>query len=262
MADRHRGQPGQRQAVLDQRAADGLSWARWAVGRWSEFPVGDTPRPLVLVGPRVRAAAGFATSEAKQAFIEGVLDLKVDVPARVLRALGRRDIQVGSRVQHPLTIIAAERAQTEFMTDRGSQRLPSWRLTAEDALGPIWVLDPDLGDWRPAARAGGHPPDLPSPGQDPGARVQVGADDRSLLVDWLGAVPEFERYATSTVIESPTAFAVVAIGEDVGPPGHRTLAGRVHRVPGVLQQPVGARVFVDLHGNAGQVVPLEVGDEG
>jgi hypothetical protein len=40
-----RPRPGQR--WLDRRAAEGLQWARWAVRRWSGFPVGRTPRPLV-----------------------------------------------------------------------------------------------------------------------------------------------------------------------------------------------------------------------
>jgi hypothetical protein len=140
------------------------------------------------------------------------------------------------------------------VTDRGRRELPAWRLTAEDALGPIWVLDPDVVDWQPAPDAGGPRPNLQAPGHGPGARVEVASDDRSLTVDWLGAVPTFERYTTATVIESPQAFAVVAIGEDISPPGIRTLVGHIHHVPAVLHEPLGARVFVDLHGNAGRVV--------
>lgn len=128
-----------------------------------------------------------------------------------------------------------------------------WRLTAEDALGPIWVLDPEVVDWRPEPGTGGPPPDVQQPDHGPPACVEVAADDRTLTVEWLGAVPQFEHYSTAKVIGSPTAVAAVAIGEDVGPPGARTLAGYMHRVPAVLQQPLGARVFVDLHGNAGRV---------
>jgi hypothetical protein len=74
------------------------------------------------------------------------------------------------------------------------------------------------------------------------------------VVDWLGAVPAFERYSSAEVIESAQAFAVVAVGVDVGPAGARTLAGHMHRVPALLREPVGARVYVDLHGHAAQVV--------
>ena len=121
-------------------------------------------------------------------------------------------------------------------------------------MGPIWVLDPSAIDWQPAADAGGPPPNRQAPGQDPGARVEVGPDDRTLVVHWLGASPHFERYPTAEVVESAQAFTVVPVGEDVGPAGWRTAAGHVHRVPAVLREPLGARVFVDLHGHAGQAI--------
>jgi hypothetical protein len=186
------------------------------------------------------------------AFLEGRVESSVTVPAAVLDTLTRQGRPDSRRGGRPLLLTEAELLESEFQTDRGRRRLPAWRLTAEDALGPIWVLDPDVVDWQPAADAGGTPPDLQSPGQDPGARVDVGADDRSVVVHWLGAVPAFERYPSATVIESAQAFAVVPAGVDVGPPGWRTLAGVVHQVPAVLEQPVGARVYVDLHGHAGR----------
>lgn len=248
--------PSPWQLSLDRRAAEGLEWARWAVGRWSDFPVDEHPRPLVLVGSRVRVQQGFATGDAKRAFLEGRVRTSVTVPEGVVAELageGRPGPSPGAR---PLVITAAEPAETEFLTDRGRRPLPAWRLTAEDALGPIWVLNPSVSDWRPAADAGGPPPSLQAPGHGPGARVEVGPDDRTLVVHWLGAVPAFERYPTAEVVESAQAFAVVAIGEDIGPPGARTAAGHVHRVPAVLREPLGARVYVDLHGNAGQVTHL------
>jgi hypothetical protein len=132
--------------------------------------------------------------------------------------------------------------------------LPAWRLTAEDMLGPIWVLDPVIADWQPPPGAGGPAPTIQAPGQDPGSQVQVGSDGRSVVVDWLGAVPAFERYPTAEVVETDQAFAIVAIGVDVGPDGPRTLAGHIHKVPALLREPIGARVYVDLHGHAGQVI--------
>ena len=84
--------------------------------------------------------------------------------------------------------------------------------------------------------------------------MDVGADEHSVLVHWLGGSPAFECYPRAEVVESAQAFAVVAVGVDVGPPGWRTLAGFVHQVPAVLREPVGARVYVDLQGHAGRVV--------
>jgi hypothetical protein len=209
---------------------------------------------LVLVGSRVHIEAGFATGEAKMAFLEGRWDPAVEVPAPVLDELSRQGAPARSRAGASLVVTAVELAQSEFVTDRGRRRLPAWRLTVQDALGPIWVLDPEAVDWRPAEDAGGDPPRLQAPAHDPWARVQAGPDDRALMVDWLGAVPAFERYPSAQVIESAQAFAVVAEGVDVGPDGPRTLAGHIHQVPALLREPVGDRVYVDLHGHAGQVV--------
>jgi hypothetical protein len=208
----------------------------------------------VLVESRVRIERGFKTGEAKMAFLEGRVESSVAVPAGVLDALASQSRQDPRRSGPPLVITEAELLESEFQTDRGRQRLPAWRLTAQDALGPIWVLDPDIRDWQPAADAGGAPPDLQTPGQDPGARVDIAADEHSVVVHCLGAVPAFERYPKAEVIESAQAFAIVAVGVDIGPPGARTLADFVHQVPAVLRDPAGARVYVDLHGHAGRVV--------
>jgi hypothetical protein len=84
--------------------------------------------------------------------------------------------------------------------------------------------------------------------------MDVGPDDRAVVFDWLGAAPEFEQYRSAEVVESPGAVALVAVGVDIGRAGWRTLAGLRHRVPAVLSEPLGSRVFVDLHGNAAQAI--------
>jgi hypothetical protein len=193
-------------------------------------------------------------AEAKLAFVERRLEAQVPVPEGVLEALRQHGAQRSPRAGPALVITDAHLAESEFLTDRGPQRLPAWRLTAEHALGPIWVLDPDVTAWQPAPDAGGPAPDLQAPGHDPGACVEVFSDDRTIVVHWLGGSPAFERYEQAEVIESPQAFAVVPLGEDVGPPGARTLPGYVHHVPAMLRDPLGDRVYVDLHGQAGQVI--------
>ena len=68
------GEQGRRssaQAALDRRFAEDLVWARWAVARWDAFPAERLPRPLVLVGQRAFVEQGFATGEAKLAYLEG-----------------------------------------------------------------------------------------------------------------------------------------------------------------------------------------------
>jgi hypothetical protein len=78
-------------------------------------------------------------------------------------------------------------------------------------------------------------------------------DGRTLTVEFLGGLPEYERYTGAEVIESPTAVAVVPTGEDIGPAGARILPGYMHRVTARLKKPLGKRVYVDLHGNAVEV---------
>lgn len=235
--------------LLDRQTAAGLEWARWAVERWSAFPVDENPRPLVLVESRVRVEQGFTTGPAKLAFVDGRVESTIKLPERVMDTLRRRGHPARSVGGEPLMIHAAALEEIEFLTDRGPQRLPAWRLSAEDALGAIWVLDPDVADWKPATDAAASHPQVQGPGHRGGMPVEVDQDDRSLLVHWLGGAPNFERYPSAEVVESRTAVAVVPVGEDIGPPGPRTAVGYVHRVPAVLREPLGARVLIDLNGN-------------
>ena len=78
-------------------------------------------------------------------------------------------------------------------------------------------------------------------------------DGRTLTVEFLGGLPEYERYTGAEVIESPAAVAIVPTGEDVGPAGARILPAHAHRVTARLKQPLAKRVYVDLHGNAVEV---------
>jgi hypothetical protein len=239
---------------LDRQTAARLEWARWAVERWSAFPANQNPRPLVLVESRVRVEKGFTTGPAKLAFVEGRVESTVELPERVIEALRLRDHPARSLGGEPLMIHAAALEEIEFMTDRGPQRLPAWRLSAQDALGAILVLDPDVADWKPATDAAPSRPQVQGPGHRGGMPVEVGEDDRSMLAHWLGGAPSCERYPTAEVVESSKAVAVVPVGEDLGPPGPRTAVGHVHRVPGVLREPLGARVLIDLNGNPQQAI--------
>jgi hypothetical protein len=250
--------PGTRQAALDRRFTESLEWARWAVSCWSSFPVEREPRPTVLVGPRTLVAQGFRTSEAKLAFSEGRIMAGVPIPDRVLLELApRREISGGRQRELPtLRITEAARAETDFRTDRGPRRLPAWRLTVQDTLGPIWVLDPEIepAEWRRSEPAPTARPQLEPPGQDPGARVDLAADQRTLTLHFIGAPPEDEQYPHAEVIESMQAVSIVPAGRDVGQAAFRRAIGHMHQITVCLRQPLGARVVVDLHGNPAQVL--------
>ena len=244
------------QDALDRRHSEGLVWARWAISRWDAFPVERRPRPLVLAGQRAFVERGFRTGQAKLAYLEGRIEYVVPVPDAIVRELpvGR---ELGPRRidARPLRIRSAGRAETEFVTDRGRRRLPAWRLEAADALGPIWVLDPEVDppQWLPPESPPTSQPDLPPPLADPGAHAALGPDGVTLTIEQLGGPPEYERYARGDVVESHQAVAVVPVGVDVGPPGARRAIGYMHQITVRLTEPLGARVYVDLRGNAGVV---------
>jgi hypothetical protein len=256
MGEHARPSPGQ--AALDRRFAEDLVWARWAVARWDAFPAERQPRPLVLVGERAFVEQGFATGEAKLAYLDGRVESAVSIPTPVLTALVQ-ELGAGrsERAGPPLVITDAVHAETEFPTDRGRRQLPAWRLTAIDALGPIWVLDRELapGEWQPAEPPAIPRPALQAPLNYPGNHVVVGPGDATLTLHFTGARPEYERYPEAEIIESAMAVAIVPRAEDIGPPGIRILPGYGHQITVQLASPIGPRVFVDLHGHARQVLP-------
>jgi hypothetical protein len=90
---------------------------------------------------------------------------------------------------------------------------------------------------------------------DPGARAEIGPDEAALTLHLMGALPEYEQYPRAEIIGSAHAVAIVPAGQDIGPAATRILPGHMHQITVRLAHPFGARVFVDLHGNACQVLP-------
>lgn len=226
-----------------------LDWARWAVARWDAFPVDAEPRPLVLLGPAAHARNGFRSQRAKRAFMNGWIETRVRVPDPVLAIAGRRPDRPES--EPPLVITAARQCDVEQRTDRGRRWLPGWELASDQTLGPIVVLDPAVlaGAWSPP-----DPGPAPPAGQEPGhAPVSGEVDGASLIYRFTGGPPSFVRYDSAQVVESAQAVAVVPEPVDVGPPGARPAVGFGRRITVTLSEPFGARVLVNLHGQASQV---------
>lgn len=225
---------------------DDVEWARWAVACWDAFPVDREPRPLVLLGPAAHARNGFRSQRAKRAYLNGWIESEVELPSAVLEILGRRPD--GER---PIVITAAEQCAVEQRTDRGPRWLPGWELTSAQTLGPIVVVDPEVvaRTWSPP-QPGTPPPSGHEPGHAP---VSGEADGHTLTYRFTGGLPSFERYPSAEVVESAQAVAVVPQAEDIGPPGPRAAVGFGRRITVTLSEPLGARVLVNLHGQASEV---------
>lgn len=236
---------------MDKVASD-LKWARWAVARWAGFPVTQDPRPLVMVGLDQWSEGGFRSGDAKLAFIYGQTEADVVLPEAVLAALRSRPHRgpPPRSAGVPLVITAGHRCEAEFRTDRGRRVLHAWRLEADDANGPIWLLDPEL-----AAQAWAPPHPAPSDG---GSHRSIGAtlhpDGRTLTFRFVGADPSFEEYPRAEVVESAQAVAVVPMARDIGSPGLRFFVGHRREVEVQLAQPLNTRVLVDLDGSAAEVI--------
>ena len=153
-----------------------------------------------------------------------------------------------------LRLTAAILAHTEFATDRGSQRLPAWRVEAVDTLGPIWVL---------AEEAQAHcwsPPEVPD-GERIGPRMlmsaTVGPDGRELIVGFTGGRESLLRYEAEAV-ESAAAVSVVSLGRmtrRLPPETAITMEGHRREVRVTLAEALGGRVLVNLDGTPVPVHP-------
>jgi hypothetical protein len=246
--------PADNQRGLDRQHAQELESARRAVDRWADFPVERLPRPLVLTAPASRVEGGFRSAEAKLAFIHGLIESIVPVPDPVLAVLRARPAGAAGppRGTTPLVIVGATRSQAGFWTDRGLRRLPAWRLEADGATGPIWVLDPELAPtpWEP-----GRPSSI---SRHRNISAVLGADGQTLTFSFVGAVPEIVEYAGADTVESDRAVAVVPLATYVGPPASfHTAVGRWREVAVRLGNPLGARVLVDLDSTPGEVTEAE-----
>src|SRR5579884_607395 len=211
-----------------------LERARRALEHWSDYPAHEDPRRLVLTGGTVLVGAGFASNDAKQAFLAGEFAAAADVPDEVLRALARHH---GKLHGHALRITGAERVSATFDTDRGPRQLPAWRVRIDGVDGPVSVLDPEI------ARDAAGPEGIDGiTGTD--MRARLGADERTMILEFLGSPPQYTDYPRAVVLESPAAVTVIPVPHELLE-GDRLLYGQQREVTARLRDPLGARVAVD-----------------
>ncbi|MEV0568633.1 hypothetical protein [Dactylosporangium sp. NPDC050588] len=163
---------------------------RGALARWSDFPAGRRPRPVVLLGDPASAGAGFTDGAAKQAFAakrlrvtatlpagpatatvalpDGPAELGVIGAAAAVAALAR---PLAGSADPVLVLDQVRYAPATFPTDRGPLVLPAWQFSGPGVLGAIaWPAVDPAALWRP-----GENPDA-------GTTAVIAGDDRTLTV--------------------------------------------------------------------------------
>jgi hypothetical protein len=211
---------------------------------WAEFPVGETPRPIVLLDERVRVGpGGFIDGASKIAFLDGNIRSEVEMPDGVLALLTRGHI--GAATDARLVVTRIDRARAEFITDRGPRSLPAYRLEITGVKTACQVLDPSTPIW------------WPHPGTEQThrgwQRAHLGTDGRSVRVSVFGgALTEF--LGVTFIERDAIAMARPETREREVRHGTAVHAvGIIGEVVGALATALGARALIDQHG-----VPYEV----
>jgi hypothetical protein len=262
---------------------------------WAAFPVTASPRPIVLIGQSVVFAEGaFPDGDTKIAFLEGRVNLAATAPA----SPGARDgypidsaatavIALTAPVTAPpaggyplppiLQITSINLSEHLFLTDRGEQSLPAWRMHLDGIDGQFYVLAV-----APAGRFSSGPgsgsPDRPAAMSADGKEITipfVAHQDPAGICDpgftstlHLAQTPTAVVAATTTVaIPAPTPTTTPSgsgvgifipdgggpvqyfcdfAGRGFGSPPHEPLTpGEANTRTITLTEPLGNRVLVD-----------------
>lgn len=181
---------------------DSVARIRRSLERWTDFPVEERPRPLILNGPQVRFDGGFADGEDKQVFESGAIVADVDLAPGVLDLL--RSVSSPSNPFNgtPLRIVEATAVRSRFASDRGRPRLAAWQLTVAGVDRPFIVRDPGVRHWWPAD----WDESMPRETWEEPSRIYPGG---TRLTYAFGGTPWiYGRYVDAEVFETPHAVHV------------------------------------------------------
>jgi hypothetical protein len=211
--------------------------------RWETFPVSASPRPVVLLDPRVDVQGGFVDGASKSAWIRGAIDFEVEPPPGVLE----RVVQAvrGAEATTRLRVTAIESTTEEFLCDRGPRPLPAYRLAVTGLRGCCVVLDPLVACWWPR---GDEARSLHL------REATIEADDRTVHFPAFGGVLTEFHHAE---LEEHEAYVVgkAITSRRRAPGGAIPAVGITKKVVGVLTRPLGARVLIDLREQPLAVTP-------
>lgn len=240
-----------------------------ALAKWKDFPAEADPRPLLIM--RNVSGGGFNTGEAKMAFMDGNWTVPDELPetpeefggypvigaADALAVL--RGDQAGGKSGVDALAVESLRLVTvkDVPTDRGTKKLPAWRVDFEDASEPWFVVAV-----APSAR---YDSSAVQPYSYPDGSV-VGTESAiDLTVSHGGSVddpgPCGADYRIETAeSDNAVAYRVVQIERPTSAPSDEpvtcpaALYGR--RTPMTLEKPLGNRILLSVWGDQVAVASL------
>jgi hypothetical protein len=206
---------------------------------WGDFPVRQSPRPVVFLDQRVRFGdLGFVDSDAKLAYLTGAVEAAVVLPDRVLEVLTDTRWEGPRPGVRALRVESVQSVEAPFRTDRGPRRLPALELQITGLKQPCAVLSPQQPIWWPRTakdwvRAA------------PGGEVKLEPDGRTLQVQVLGGC--LTEFLGVEFVESDTAVIAKPLTSErlVDPLPAIPAVGISRTVIGTLMRPLGGRVLID-----------------
>jgi hypothetical protein len=227
-----------------------------ALGAWAAFPVGSSPRPIVLLeGNVLNPELGFSDDNTKLAFGNGEVTAPASWPVTPKSSMGFLITGAPAAFKvlttptsntlgapPPLRTTDVQLGSGVFLTDRGWRVLPAWLFSLSGVENPAKVLAVRPSDIysAPAARGGFSPTQL---------SVTVSHGGRHIVANIVGATagsgPCTASY-TLSIKESKQAVAVAVVAHPHGSGNVACSAvAYLRHAAAELKAPLGARVVVD-----------------
>lgn len=191
-----------------------------ALTAWAGFPVGSSPRPIVLVGGSVLDPEyGFPDGASKIAYGNGEINAPATWPPSPGSSMGLAIIGAPAAFKTlttpngvlgtppPLSTSGVQLGSATFLTDRGNRNLPAWLFSLSGVQHPAEVLavSPSAIYSAPILKGRSDLAEM---------SATIGVDDRTMVVRFPGAAagtgPCTADY-TLSIAESKQAVAVAVI---------------------------------------------------
>jgi len=217
--------------------------------RWQDFPIAQTPRPIVFLDLPVHLGDhGFIDNDAKTSWMAGAIETTVSLPDGLLNLI--TEGRPRKPAPRTLTITSVQPCEETFRCDRGPRRLPAYQIKVSGLQQPCTVIDPTIEFWWPRSADDQAYRHLD--------KATIEHDDRTLNYPALGGIltlfhrAEFAEFATCVVGHAVTSEKDVPPGTVIAGVGIRAM------VKGHLDAPLDGRVLLHESGEPVAVLPVGV----